>query len=194
MRVLNQMEKQLPEVGVTVTPFVASEWVNRCPPGRETFFLAEMVTETLLDSEVDALRPESIVEFVMLGATPLIIETMALQIAFGQKIAERESKRMARGMPSPLFEGDEQRRPSVHRCAHAMVVLRRVAAFYPGKLGAGVLCVIAWLAWARGRRALAVAYLDEARRLDPEYVLARRLSGLVTTKLPEWLPTEIESC
>ena len=45
------------------------------------------------------------------------------------------------------------------------------------RCGPPLLCAIAWLQWARGKRAIAAGYLAEASRIEPEHILAFGLSS-----------------
>lgn len=216
-QVREQMEKMvgaLPEVAVKVSMRAVSEIPKRWPSQREMFILVEALTETLLDCEADGVSPALAAQLGVLTGLPMIPETMALQIAFGRKVAEEQSRKMARiaeqaqrrgvsvdeyvaglraanAVPHDklvgLFHGETDWAPSAHRLRHGIALLRRVAGMLPAPARPSVLCVIAWLTWARGRRPIAMAYLAEASRIEPEHLLAFGLSAVLAEKKPAWL-------
>ena len=52
------------------------------------------------------------------------------------------------------------------------------------------LCMLAWLAWARGRGSAAGVHIDEARAIAPDYSMGRLLDTLFSTgAMPEWIFT-----
>ena len=65
--------------------------------------------------------------------------------------------------------------------------LSHMDVFVPEPVRPPLLCVLAWLHWARGQRALAMAYGNEASRIEPEHVLSHGLSGVISSKLPVWV-------
>jgi hypothetical protein len=46
---------------------------------------------------------------------------------------------------------------------------------------------IAWLHWAQGKRAHAMAYIAEAQQIEPTLVLAYGLGVIITTTTPDWI-------
>lgn len=52
------------------------------------------------------------------------------------------------------------------------------------------LCMLAWLAWARGRGSAAGVHIDEVRAISPDYSMGRLLATLFSTgAMPEWIFT-----
>jgi hypothetical protein len=210
---MEKMAEALPMVEVTVSARAVSELPKRWSSQREMFILVEALTETLLDSEVEDVSPELAAQLGFFTGLAMIPETMALQIAFGRKVAEEQSRTLARiaeqaqrrglsvdeyvvalraanAVPHDelvrLFHGETGRAPSAHRLRHGITLLRRVAGMLPVAARPSVLCVIAWLMWARERRPIAMAYLAEASRIEPEHLLAFGLSAVLDEKKPAW--------
>jgi hypothetical protein len=215
--VWEQMQKMadvLPLVEIKVTARTVSEIPKRWPSQREIFILVEALTETLLDGEAEGIAPMLAAQLGVLIGLPMIPETVAMQIGFGRKIAEEQSRKMAciaeraeqrglsvdsyvaelqmrRAVPMDkivrLFHGESDRAPSAHRVRHGIALLRRVAGMLPVAARPSVLCVIAWLLWANGQRPTAMAYLAEASRIEPEHLLAFGLSAMFVEKYPAWV-------
>lgn len=214
--VWNEIEKigdSLPSVNVQISARAAFETPKRWPIQREMFILVEALTETLLDREAGSISPALAAQLGVLADVPMIPETMAMQIAFGRKMAEEQSRKMAgivekaqkRGLsvdeyvaephaanaiPNDkmhIFHGDTRWAPSAHRLQHGAALLRRVAGMLPVGFRPSLLCVISWLMWASGRRPIAMAYLAEATRIRPEHLLASEMSATFSDKSPAWL-------
>lgn len=86
-----------------------------------------------------------------------------------------------------LFRGEEAQVPDAARVRRGIVVLRQSAALVPEPFRASMLCGLAWLQWARGKRAIAMAYLSEATRIEPDHILAYGLAAQFDARMPVWL-------
>lgn len=68
----------------------------------------------------------------------------------------------------------------------AVELFRLTAAYAPEQLRPPMLYVIAWLLWAAGKRALALAYLRGAIAIEPGHLLAQSFSILMGRNRPGW--------
>ncbi|WP_457098716.1 hypothetical protein [Microbacterium sp. P5_E9] len=188
--------------------------LDEVPPHVEAFALIVPLLETCLEDVPEALSPALVAQVASMGTFPAIPETIALQIAFGREAGEEQMREIARliaratrrglsadeyiaelaaadaiprGKIIRLFHGETRRTPDVQRMAQGIALLRRIASLVPPPLRPPLLCAIAWLQWARGKRAIAMGYLAEAARIEPEHILAFGLSWLVSTKTPTWI-------
>lgn len=182
----------------------------------EALGLIVPIVESLFDDDVRELGLEFHAQLILMGAFPSIPESIALQVAFGRKIGEEQFRKIARlaaraehrgitvdeyvedlaladaiphDRPFRLFRGESRRVPSGTRMQRAILLLRRTAALAPEPFRPPLLCAIAWLQWAQGRRVVAIAYLDEALRIEPAHLLARGLRAIFASRMPEWLPS-----
>ncbi|MEV4776517.1 hypothetical protein [Microbacterium sp. LWH12-1.2] len=180
----------------------------------ETLGLIVPVVESLFDDDVRELGLEFHAQLILMCAFPSIPESLALQVAFGRKIGEEQFRKIARfavrahnrgitvdeyvedlrvadaiphDRPVRLFRGESRRVPSCVRMQRAIALLRRTSALAPEPFRPPLLCVIAWLQWAQGRRAVAIAYLEEALRIEPASILAYGLNVTFAARLPEWM-------
>lgn len=183
-------------------------------PGHvETFTLIVPLIESVLVAE-DEVPPALAAQLIRMAAFPAVAEALAMQIAFGRRVGEEHALSMARllaraqqrGLSADdyvaaqsaagelrldrlarLLHGQARRTPSADRVRTGITVLRRVIALAPTPLRPQLLCAVAWLHWARGQRAIAVAYLAEASRIEPTNVLAYGLSVVFADHLPVWV-------
>ncbi len=153
-----------------------------------------------------------------MATLPAIPETIALQIAFGRGAGEEQMREIARliaratrrglsadeyiaelaaadaiprGKIIRLFHGETRRTPDVQRMARGIAsAAQDQHRSWRRRCDLRLLCAIAWLQWARGKRAIALGYLAEASRIEPEHILAFGLSWLVSTKTPTWIAAE----
>lgn len=180
----------------------------------EAWGLIVPLLEACLEDAPDDVTPQLVAELALLTALPALPETIAVQIAFGRGAGDEQIREMARlfsrarhrgltvdeyvaelveadavprGKLVRLFHGETSRVPDPERMQRGIALLRRTASLVPPQLRPPLLCVIAWLHWARGKRAHAMAYLAEAQRIEPEHILAFGLNWLVTTKRPRWI-------
>lgn len=186
---------------------------SAAPSHAEAFVMIVPFIEALLDDDPDDVSLALVAQLVVITTLPGLPEAIALQIAFGRRIGEQHTLKIGRLMARArqrglsvdeyvarlgpaaaerdtllrLFHGEARRRPDANRMQRGIALLRRTAALVPAHERPAVLCVIAWLHWARGHRAIAMAYLAEAARIEPQHILAYGLSWLVTTKTPVWL-------
>ncbi|WP_374977958.1 hypothetical protein ACEYYH_09640 [Microbacterium trichothecenolyticum] len=177
----------------------------------EAFILIVPLIEACLES-VD-LAPALAAQLAFLSMFPSVPETIAMQVGFGRSIGEEQIRDIARlfsraarrgvtvddyvaeldvagelprGKLVRLFHGETRRIPDPDRMTRGVALLRSVLALVPDTARPPLLCAIAWLQWARGKRAVAMAYVAEAQRIDATHILAYGLSWLITTKTPRW--------
>jgi len=210
-----RMVGALPMLGVTVSMRqVAAFDLDGVPRHAEAFALMIPLLESCLEYEPEALSPKLVAQVAFMATLPAIPETIALQIAFGRGAGEEQMREIARliaratqrglsadeyiaelaaaaaiprGKIIRLFHGETRRTPDGPRMTQGIALLRRIASLVAPPLRPPLLCTIAWLQWARGKRAIAMAYLAEASRIEPEHILTFGLSWLVSTKTPAWI-------
>lgn len=204
----------VPEFGSTLPKHhwegAAAEYLSH---GEALVFTVPLI-EALLDQAPTHMSVEMIAQLCAMAMYPAVPEAMVLQIAFGRKIGEQHSLKIARllararrrgvsadeyvaelaaqeAIPHDklvrLLRGEARRAPSTNRVRKGITLLRRVASFLPCAFQPPLLCSLAWLHWSRGQRAIALAYLREATRIDPSNVLAGGLSATFSERLPAWL-------
>lgn len=179
----------------------------------EAFVLVVPLLESCLAHRDTELSVPLVAEFALMTMFPAIPETIAVQVAFGRGAGEEQVREMARliararnhgttvddyvaelaaadavprGKLVRLFHGETNRVPDRDRIRRGIAVLRVIAALVPEPARPPLLCAIAWLQWAQGKRAVAAAYLHEAIRIEPGHILARGLAALVASKMPRW--------
>lgn len=212
---LQGMCEALPEFSVRVSMRHAlAVDLEHVPIHGEAFVMMVPLLETCLDDDADDVDLPLIAQFAFMSMVPAMPESVALQIAFGRSVGEEQVREFARlfararqrglsideyvgelvardavprGKLVRLLHGETRRKPDAERIQQGIALLRRIASLVPSTVRPPLLCAIAWLYWARGKRAIAMAYLAEAARIEPEHILARGLSWLVTTKTPAWL-------
>jgi hypothetical protein len=206
---------RLPEVRPTVSMDHAAESDGDAVPSHgEVLMLIVPLLETCLEADADEPAPPLVAQLAFMAALPAVPESIALQVAFGRRVGEAQTREfgrliararqrgvsvdeyvanlvaadaLPRGTLVRLFHGESRRTPDAARVKRGIAMLRGIASLVPPMLRPPLLCTIAWLHWAGGKRALAAAYLAEASRIDPENVLAYGLSWLISTKIPSWL-------
>ena len=77
-------------------------------------------------------------------------------------------------------------RPDADRLLAAISALRRAAAHAPPPLRAGVLCILAWMLWARGVNSAAGEMLTLAEQCDPSLTMVDALRMLLESGPPQW--------
>ena len=77
-------------------------------------------------------------------------------------------------------------RPDPDRLLAAISALRRAAAHAPPPLRAGVLCILAWMLWARGVSSAADEMLTLAEECDPSLTMVDALRMLLVSGPPQW--------
>ncbi|MGO2746532.1 hypothetical protein [Microbacterium sp.] len=186
----------------------------------EALWLIVPIVESLFDDEVASIGIPFHVQLMMMCEYPSIPEALVVQVAFGRKAGEEHSRKIARladraqrrgltideyvqhlhdtgTVPRDrlmrLFLGETRRPPSDERLRRAVEVLRRTAALSPEPLRGPVLSAIAWMQWARGRRAVSLAYLEEALRVEPRSILAGGLRMHFLQRTPAWLTAEAQA-
>lgn len=140
--------------------------------------LSVPIVESMFDADMDPLSAAFQVSLFLvygMGAEP---ESIAPQITFGRDAVPQNSERLLRG------EADLS--PDHERMRVATSVLHRTAALSADQFRPPVLCTLAWLMWAGGRRQLALYYTAEALRIDPADEVARRLTAQFSAGDPTW--------
>jgi len=210
---LARIRDALPEFGVTISSHLADP-VPDPPPHCEMFTMAVLLIETVLEKPPDDVPHECHAELAILLAMPGIPEQSIVQIAFGRETGERNVEKTARllrdarraGMSVDDYVAERSRSgdlprdalvrrfhgawtasPSFERVRAGGASLRRTAALVPEHLRPPLLCALAWLQWARARRAVATSYLAEALRIEPGNLLAAGLAAHIASATPEWL-------
>ena len=107
-----------------------------------------------------------------------------------EALASQLEHRRSRTLPSTddwqVMVG-EGPRPDIARLHAALRTARSVAALAPRPRRIGPLALAAWLSWAIGRPSHSEKYLDEVRRIAPDYSFGRLLSDLFRARpLPGW--------
>jgi hypothetical protein len=209
------MCRALPELTVSVSMrHVDAIDLEDVPTHGEAFVLIVPLLETCLDDEPDDVALTLIAQFAFVAMLPSLPEAIALQVAFGRGVGEEQIRDFARlfararqrglsideyvaelvtrdavprGKLVRLFHGETRRTPDTERIRRGIGLLRRIASLVPPVTRPPLLCAIAWLYWARGKRAIAMAHIAEAVSIEPEHILAHGLGWLITTKTPTWL-------
>jgi hypothetical protein len=203
----------LPQFGVTISSRFADP-VPEPPPYCEMFTMAVLLVETVLEKPPEDVPPECHAELAILLAMPGIPEQCIVQIAFGRETGERHVQKIAHLLSDARqagmsvddyvaersrsgdiprdalvrrFRGEWRGSPSSERTRAGVALLRQTAARVPEHLRPPLLCAVAWLQWAQGRRAVAMSCLAEALRIEPENVLAAGLQAHISSTTPEWL-------
>ncbi|WP_448712893.1 hypothetical protein [Microbacterium profundi] len=211
---LLRMSERLPEITIKVaTKAMGKRWQQIAPhsPTALVVPLVEMIFDT---DRAGLFEVELHAQFVFLSAFPTLPESMAMQIAFGCRVGEEAARKYARlfaraeqrgitadalvaeldaagSVPKDriyhLLRGESRRRPDEERMKQGIAFLRTTAALTPEPGRAPLLCTIAWLHWARGQRAIAMSYLEEARRVEPSHILTCGLTVFFTAGVPAWI-------
>ena len=208
---LVSMRETLPEISVEVPARHASTVPAQAADSE--FHLLVALVESVLDEEVDDPTPRTYAQLAIIALLPGVPEALALQVAFGRKVGVQHVRKMTllrtaarvRGLTMDeyvaelvalgripqdrlvqLFLGRSQRSPKGGRMKRGSEVLRRVASSVPEGFRPPILCAVAWLHWAAGRRAIALAYLDESSRIDPGHILAHGLAAVAAERMPDW--------
>lgn len=110
-------------------------------------------------------------------------EVVAHEIAAGRERADDEI--------ANLIVGRGRIRPDAVRIDRAIAVLETAAGAVRDSLQPPLLCMLAWLSWARGWSTPAVRYIETALGIDPSYGMTLALRSLLNAGVvPQWaLPT-----
>ncbi len=93
-----------------------------------------------------------------------------------------------RGVVLESFLGEGETAPERSTLRRSVEVLRGVVECVPETIAGAPLTMLAWLEWARGRGSVAFAYLEECRRVDPDYELAALFRTMLSRGfVPEWI-------
>lgn len=195
------------------SPLHEEERAAQAPSHGDAFALIVPIAETLLELSPDELTAPLHAQLALLAMLPGIPDAFALQIAFGRKVGEQHTLKIARlatraahrglsvdeyiaelrvagAVPQDnlvrLFTGRARRSPLIDRIRRGVALLRVTASVVPESLRPPLLCAIAWLLWIRGNRPVALAYLAEASRIEPSNVLAYGLTALIASTMPTW--------
>lgn len=216
---IERMTDALPEVEVVLSAKQAKA-MDAVPHGADEFVCLMALVETLVERDAQDPSPTLLAQLIFFTVLPAAPEALALQIAFGRKRGEQQARKIARlrtgarryritvdqyvrklaaarKIPRDklvrLFHGEGSKPPSVARVDRGISVLRTAAGAVPEAFRPPLLCALAWLQWACGRRAIAAAYLAEATRIDAENLLAYGLGVIFSTKVPEWVDAAPEA-
>lgn len=137
---------------------------------------------TWMDEHLDREADErDLAELVVLAQWPAASSTVLVHAAFGidhpHEADDAEAER--------LFDGRSRHRPDPDRIQAAAELVGRAAANVAPELRPPLLCMLAWLLWARGLLSLAARRLDEAAAIDPAFGPAARMREIVEV-LPVW--------
>lgn len=84
-----------------------------------------------------------------------------------------------------LGRGDQY--PQWDRIEHLWFICRDLLGVAQGEHRAALLCLLAWIEWAKGRGSMAMALLKGALKIVPDYRLARLLDQLLRRGImPQW--------
>lgn len=179
----------------------------------EALALSIPLLETALDREPNEVPPAELAQLVFFSLFPAVPEQFALQIAFGWSIAHEHVQDCAPQLEAegigPMsaegylagldpwadvfdtragrrFRGESLREPSRERVERGIAVFRRAAANAPEGLRPPLLCVVAWLFWAIGKRPHGLAHLAGVSRDDLAAGLAHGLREHLVAHEPLW--------
>lgn len=194
---------------------IAEELQHRRGPLRpgEMLRVVGAVVETLFDDET-SYSPALHAQLVLMLQFPSVPEAVSTQVAFGREMGEASAHKIeklavaarklgrnmdehvavleARGeiehdLPVKCFRGESSEVPDTARMRRTVALFRTTAALCPEPFRPSVLCVIAWMLWALGKRPIALAYLRMATAIDPQHPLAFGLTEHLRDHQPEWI-------
>ncbi|MGV8881404.1 MAG: hypothetical protein ACOH19_04575 [Rhodoglobus sp.] len=210
---IERMTDALPEVDVVLSAQQAKA-MDAVPDGADEFVCLMVLAETLVGRDAKDPSPTLLAQVIFFTGFPAAPEALAVQIAFGRKRGEQQARKIAmlrtgarrhkitvaqyvsklaaaeklpRDKLVRLFHGEGSKSPSSARIDRGVSILRTAAGAVPEEFRPPLLCALAWLQWASGRRAIAAAYLSEATRTDPENLLAYGLGVIFSAQMPEWV-------
>lgn len=211
---LLDLADELPELRIIAPTRHIGSTVRRFEQYGPTAFVIPLV-ETILDTELP--RPDDLMlraQLILVCDFATVPETVALQMAFGRQTGEEVLRKhgefiegarregvsldehvlglaLVDAIPKDrtyrLFRGESGELPDAERMQRGIEFLRMTAAFIPESFRPPLFGALAWLHWARGQRAIAMAYLTDAMRIDPENILAGGLSVLFASATPNWV-------
>jgi hypothetical protein len=185
------------------------------PPHGEALALSIPLLETVLDREPSEVPPAELAQLAFFSLFPAVPEQFALQIAFGWSIAHEHVRDCAPQLEEEdvgamsadgylagldpwadvfdtragrRFRGESLREPSRERVERGIAAFRRAAAHAPEALRPPLLCVVAWLFWAIGKRPHGLAHLAGIGRHDFAGDLVQALREHLATHAPLWAP------
>ena len=203
--------RQMPDFHMRL-PREEADFILRAPVDTELYVMIVPIAEMILERR-DEVSADTHANLAILAGLPAMTEVLALQIAFGRRVGEQRALKIAglaaraaaQGMSvtrvsvhpgasekAPrdpllrLFLGEIRRAPNLERLAVGIARMRETSALVPEALRSPMLCTIAWLEWARGNRALSLAYLSEATRLEPDVTAVRGLRQMFASRMPAW--------
>ncbi|MGM7670324.1 hypothetical protein [Microbacterium sp. A93] len=211
---LLDLAADLPELGFAVPTRHIGSIVRRFEEYGPTALVIPVV-ETILDAEFP--RPTDVelrAQLILVSEFATVPETMAMQIAFGRGAGEEVLRKQGRfiegarregvsldeyvlglarvdAIPKDrtyqLFRGESVEIPDAERVQRGIEFLRMTVASMPEPFRPPLFGALAWLHWARGQRAIAMAYLADATRIEPDNILAGGLSVFFRSVTPDWL-------
>lgn len=156
------------------------------------------------------------VELVHLAQSPARRDVISLQVAFGELVAEAVEhdnenylrvqageggsmdqvvlREVSAGRASlddefaSLLMGRGHVRPDLQRTDRMIELLRRVIPLAPEPHQPGLLCIVAYLLWARGLSSAAATFIAMALQINPDYGMAQIMHTMLDHGMvPEWL-------
>lgn len=131
----------------------------------------------------------------LVQAPPLrdeVLLTWAWGRGFGDTVAEMNDRHSdgedISGFPgSSALGGFGMPRPDPRRLRSAIALLGQTAARVPRRAQPPLLTMLGWCHWALGAGTLAGRWVDQARRIDPDYGLADLIDRMLRAgRLPDW--------
>lgn len=180
----------------------------------EALELSVPLVEAVLDDDPYDVPHEMLAQLTVFSAWPMVAESMALQAAFGRPAAEAELDDLARladrahrrglsiddyvqqesragtlrrSRMANLLLGDTRRRPDAERMRRAEDLFLRALSLVTARHRAELFIAVAWLVWARGDTARAIAYTAESTRIAPGHPVAIGLAVHFARVAPRWV-------
>ena len=92
---------RLPEVEVTASMdhAAATDW-DAVPSHGEVLVLIVHLLETCLEADADEPAPPLVAQLAFMAALPAVPESIALQVAFGRRVGEEQTREFGRRSPA----------------------------------------------------------------------------------------------
>lgn len=212
---LDELRDALPQMQATCSDrFRVLLEMTDVPYHGEALMLTIPLVETCLDVEPNDVGAELLAQLAFFSLLRAVPEQIALQIAFGWRLADEHAHDVApmlahdadRGISmndylaaldweadafdaagAAWFRGERWQEPDAARVERGIALCRRAAAHVPDGLRSPLLCIAAWLLWAGGKRPHALAYLAEASHDKSSGALVEALRKHMEATVPLWL-------
>ncbi|QUW19296.1 hypothetical protein [Agrococcus sp. Marseille-Q4369] len=186
-------------------------WFQVTPHGVALAMSIGILEDSLRDER--SARLPQIAMLVALAQWPSVPEQLALQVAFGRGLATEHLRHVTRIVDHAVelgiavddhvrqlvakgalpdvhvgrcLRGETQRVPDRDRTIRGIALLRWSAAHAPEEMQPALLCAVAWLLWALGKRADAMAHLVRAAGIDRGHAMVPSLMLLFGERVPTW--------